>query len=261
MLSARWNPAPRTRTSRFAGFSFLALTLSVLACGVPISASEMTATAVNGGTQPSALLSADSQPVGGRQALPASGIAGLTLTPTPRPSVTPAASASITPTATGAAIDSAAAATQTAAPSASKTPTPSIASARATVNHAEQAVKILNDMRVARNLKPLAIDAKLMAGAEAYAKLMADKDVFSHTGPDGSTPQSRLIASGYKGSFKGEALSAGQVSAQAAIESWRDSPSHAVIVFEPTAVDVGIGFYFDPNDFYGTYWVLMAGVP
>jgi uncharacterized protein YkwD len=103
------------------------------------------------------------------------------------------------------------------------------------------------------------MNPNLMAGAAAYAKLMAEKDMFSHTGPDGSSPQSRLTASGYRGAFKGEALSAGQVTAQEAINSWRDSPSHAAIVFEATTVDVGIGYYFEPGDYYGTYWVLMAG--
>jgi len=124
---------------------------------------------------------------------------------------------------------------------------------------AQQAVKILNDMRVGIGRPALSMNPNLMAGAEAYAKLMAEKDSFSHTGPDGTSPQQRLIASGYRGSFQGEALSAGQGTALEAIHAWRDSPSHAAIVFGAGAVDVGIGYYFDPGDYYGTYWVLMVG--
>jgi uncharacterized protein YkwD len=68
-------------------------------------------------------------------------------------------------------------------------------------------------------------------------------------------------ASSYRGSFKGEALAAGQANAQAAISTWLNSSAHAAIVLSPDAVDVGIGYYYGPGSYYGHYWVLVTGIP
>ena len=107
----------------------------------------------------------------------------------------------------------------------------------------------------------LTSNTSLMTAAASYAQLMAARDTFGHTGPDGSTPQLRVTAAGYRGSFKGEALAAGQSTAAAAVEAWRMSPSHAAIVFDATAVEVGIGYYYEAGDAYGSYWVLVTGAP
>jgi uncharacterized protein YkwD len=90
---------------------------------------------------------------------------------------------------------------------------------------------------------------------------MAERNFFAHDGLDGSTPASRLTASGYAGSFRGEALAAGQTSGQSTVLTWMNSPAHAAIVLDPTAVEVGIGYFYLPGSFYGHYWVLVVGTP
>ena len=49
-------------------------------------------------------------------------------------------------------------------------------------------LSLINDARAAAGLRPLALDAELIAAAQGHAAWMVDADVFSHTGAGGSTP-------------------------------------------------------------------------
>jgi uncharacterized protein YkwD len=66
---------------------------------------------------------------------------------------------------------------------------------------------------------------------------------------------------GYAGRFRGEALAAGQASADAALKTWINSPAHNAIISSADAVEVGIGYGYIPGSYYGHYWVLVTGVP
>jgi uncharacterized protein YkwD len=90
---------------------------------------------------------------------------------------------------------------------------------------------------------------------------MGRSNSFGHTGPDGSSAESRLAAAGYRGRFKGEAIAAGQPSAEAVVTGWINSPGHRAILLEPTAVEIGIGYAFATGSSYGHYWVLNTGIP
>ena len=133
-----------------------------------------------------------------------------------------------------------------------------------------QALQILNAYRTSNDRAALTPNANLAAAASSYARLMADTSWFvdyvryvrdPHDGPDGSSPQSRIAASGYTGRFRGEALAGGQASARDAIDVWLRSPAHLAILVDAAAVEVGIGYYYRPGDLYGHYWVLVTGVP
>jgi uncharacterized protein YkwD len=90
---------------------------------------------------------------------------------------------------------------------------------------------------------------------------MGEANFFSHTGPNGSTPDSRVKASGYAGSYRGEALAAGQATPQAALASLLDSPPHFRILMDAGAAAVGIGYFYQPGSAYGHYWVVVTGTP
>ena len=124
-----------------------------------------------------------------------------------------------------------------------------------------QEVSLVNQTRTQAGLPALKVNGTLSASANAYAKLMADRNFFGHDGIDGSSPQSRIKASGYTGRFKGEALAAGQASAQSALNTWLNSPAHRDILMDRSAVEVGIGFYSKPGTTYTTYWVFVSGTP
>ena len=124
-----------------------------------------------------------------------------------------------------------------------------------------QEVTLVNATRTQAGLPALKVNGTLTSSANAYAKLMADRNFFSHDGIDGSSPQSRIKASGYAGRFKGEALAAGQTSPQSALNTWLNSPAHRDILMDRNAVEVGIGYYSKPGTAYTTYWVFVTGAP
>ena len=107
----------------------------------------------------------------------------------------------------------------------------------------------------------LTLNAALSASAGAYAQYMAQGNFFGHFGPDGSSPTSRIVAAGFKGQYKGEALSAGQTSPSAALQALLASPAHAAILLEKTSVGVGVGYYYSPTSYYKHYWVVVTANP
>lgn len=122
----------------------------------------------------------------------------------------------------------------------------------------------VNEMRRERGLTPLALRLDLSQAARGYAKQMAEGDFFSHVAPDGSGPTARAEAVGYDWRRLGETLAAGQRTAAAAAESWRDSPGHAKIIFDPEHRHVGVGFWRRPSPDreqpgLERFWVLLAG--
>jgi uncharacterized protein YkwD len=124
-----------------------------------------------------------------------------------------------------------------------------------------EVIRLINEYRVSNGRNPLAANASLNAAAGGYARLLGEWNFFGHDGLDGSSPQSRIAAAGYGGRFKGEALSAGQTSAQAAVVAWLNSPAHAAIIFDPSAVEVGVGYHYAGGSAYGHYWVFVTGAP
>jgi uncharacterized protein YkwD len=245
---------------------FALASLLLAACGVPISAADLTLTPEISPTPDNILVAVSSRSIDGDPAVrplaaaaSSSPLASLTARPSASPASTgtpgPTSTPSITPTPT---------VTPTATPFG--TPAPTATPAPAGGSLTDQALAILNKYRTDSGRPPLRVNAALAAAANAYAKTMADNNWFYcgcdfHTGPDGSQPDQRVYRAGYTGQWKGEAIAGGQDSAQSVINTWLNSPAHAAIVLDPSAVEVGIGYYYKAGDLYAHYWVLTTGVP
>jgi uncharacterized protein YkwD len=259
----------RWRLRRAASFSNLLLlallTAAAAGCGVPIAAYELTPTpdGRSGGLE--VLPVSRNLPAPGATVLSSLG-PGVTATATPAPQMTGTAAAAVV-TATAAAVATAAAdSTNSTTATLSGTPALTVATSTTSAFLPADALKAVNDLRTSRGLKPFQLNATLTVAASAYAKLMADKSWFTcgcdpHTGPDGSQPDRRVSVGGYRGLFRGETLAAGQSSGAAVVSGWLASPSHAAIILDTTAVDVGVGYAFNPADPYRHYWVLETGIP
>lgn len=78
---------------------------------------------------------------------------------------------------------------------------------------------------------------------------------YSHTRPDGSSFDTAcpVPATGGKA---GENLNAGNaaVSPETVVASWMASPDHRANILDPDFKYVSVGFIFDPNSSYKTYW-------
>jgi uncharacterized protein YkwD len=142
-------------------------------------------------------------------------------------------------------------------PAASPTPAP----ARQPANFPADFLSALNAERESRGLAQLNSNAALAAAASGYARYMGQADFFAHTGPNGSTPESRVRAAGYAGSYMGEALAAGQATPEAALAALLASPPHQRILLDAGATVVGIGYYYQAGSAYGHYWVVETGAP
>lgn len=97
--------------------------------------------------------------------------------------------------------------------------------------------------------------AKLDRAAGDYARLMARRDHFSHTSPDGSDPGDRISAAGYPWRSYAENIAAGQTRAAQVVRAWLASEGHCRAIMGPYD-EIGIGRGTDPDSRYGTYWVL-----
>ncbi len=235
--------------------------LLTVACGVPLSAEQLALTPESTPTESAVIVAASdvgaSSSADRVSALITSATPSTAGTATPVPSGTPTTSA--TPAVTGT--------PGTATPGPTGTPSVAVAALSAPSGDLPgDALKILNDTRKAQGLPALRPNSNLAAAAAAYARLMADNSWFvysrdPHDGPDGSSPDQRIAAAGYAGRFRGEALAGGQSSAQSAVDTWLNSPAHRAILLDPSAVDVGIGYYYKAGDTYGHYWVLETGIP
>ena len=88
---------------------------------------------------------------------------------------------------------------------------------------------------------------------------MAARNFFDHDTPEGVGPGDRLTAAGYRWAFYGESLGAGFTSAQAAFESWINSPPHRAILLDPKYTEIGVGYA--SGGAWGHYWTATLTTP
>lgn len=114
-------------------------------------------------------------------------------------------------------------------------------------------VQMVNAKRAAAGLKPLTVNATLMAEAQRFSGVQADIGKVTHRGTDGSNAGQRLTRAGYRWAFYGENLAAGQETAEEVVAAWMASPTHRANLLTPKAREIGIGHTFRANDQAGYY--------
>jgi uncharacterized protein YkwD len=107
---------------------------------------------------------------------------------------------------------------------------------------------LLNAQRRAHGLQKLRANGRLRHAAAPYARLMVSRGFFSHDGPDGSTPQSRIQSTHYLDGARvwsiGENIAWGTGSLatpRSIVRSWMNSPGHRANILNPGFRDIGIG--------------------
>lgn len=112
---------------------------------------------------------------------------------------------------------------------------------------------LVNQERAKNGLGALAWGATCENAATVRAREIMTS--YSHTRPDGSTFDTACAvpASGGKA---GENLNAGNaaVSPETVVASWMASPEHRANILDPSFKYMAVGFIFDPNSTYKTYW-------
>lgn len=108
---------------------------------------------------------------------------------------------------------------------------------------------LINNERIVHGERPLQLNANLRNCAQGHSESMAVGDYFSHEGPGGSTPLSRMQAAGYVDSSKigyeiGENIAWGTLwlaTPKAIVESWMQSPEHRANILDANYRETGIG--------------------
>lgn len=116
-----------------------------------------------------------------------------------------------------------------------------------------EVLTLVNKIRIKNNLEQLAWGYN----CESAALLRAEetKTLYSHTRPDGSS-WSTACPAPESGGESGENLAIGNaaVSPATVVALWMGSESHRNNILNPNYTNLAVGFSYDPNSVYRTYW-------
>ena len=124
-----------------------------------------------------------------------------------------------------------------------------------------QTVDAINAYRAQSNLPPYAVDPDLVTAAQAHAADIACKNLFGHTGSNGSTPASRVASTGYVASAITENVYGSfPPLTPAGVVSWwatdQTDPRHNANLISSIYTQIGVGYAFFNN--FGYYVVDFA---
>ena len=177
--------------------------------------------------------------------------AALPEAPAARAAQTEASEASTAPPATSAPTTTVPSTTQ---PTTTTRPTSTSAGPAATVAAQRQrVVDLVNAERAGAGCRPLAVDQRLVAAAQAHSTDMASNDYFSHTSLDGRTFADRILAAGYPRPAA-ENIAKGQRSADEVMRAWMRSKGHRANILDCGLTTIGVGL-----DTRGWYWTQDFG--
>ena len=123
------------------------------------------------------------------------------------------------------------------------------------------AVAAINDVRRREGVNPLSLSQELTIAAEAYSRELAHRNELSHYGADGSTPVTRVAATGYDAIMTGENLASGQRQFDDVLSGWLASPSHRRTLLQEDVSDIGLALAYDPDTMYRTFWTMVVAEP
>jgi uncharacterized protein YkwD len=106
---------------------------------------------------------------------------------------------------------------------------------------------------------PLRLNPTLQNVASSHAAEMARYSYFSHTGRDGSTVDGRATLAGYPWRQIGENIAAGQMTADAVVRGWINSPGHCANIMSPAYSEMGAAFVVNQQSSMGIYWAQVFG--
>jgi uncharacterized protein YkwD len=126
-----------------------------------------------------------------------------------------------------------------------------------------ETINALNAYRAQNGLAAYTVKDNLTKAATAHANDMACNKLFVHAGSDGSTPASRIAASGYVASDVSENIygSYPPLSGQGAIDWWKTDKTdirHNQNLLSTKFTEIGVGYSFYNN--YG-YYVIDFALP
>jgi len=124
---------------------------------------------------------------------------------------------------------------------------------------------LINNARTSSNLAALTINQKLSSAAKAHATDMVCNNYLSHTGLNGSTPETRVVAQSYTASVVIENLYALSPAyggnPQSALNWWMSDPVSKANILDARVTEFGIAYVFSDKSLLGGYFVVVFAKP
>ncbi|MEM9977757.1 MAG: CAP domain-containing protein [Cyanobacteria bacterium P01_D01_bin.2] len=128
---------------------------------------------------------------------------------------------------------------------------------------------LVNGERALYGLAPLTLDLQLDSAAQRHSNDMALNDWYNyadpHLGSDGSTPATRVQASGYQYQSAFENVGVGHYTPNEVFQDWKNSPEHLNNILNPGVTHLGVGHILLENDTgnnnFFDYWTIVLGAP
>ncbi|MCX7996229.1 MAG: CAP domain-containing protein [Patescibacteria group bacterium] len=103
----------------------------------------------------------------------------------------------------------------------------------------ERLFALTNQQRQSVGLTPLKYNEKLSIAARKKAEDMFARNYWAHYGPDGTTPWSFILESGYKYEYAGENLAKNFMFSDGVVDAWMESPTHRENILRKEYTEVG----------------------
>ena len=121
-------------------------------------------------------------------------------------------------------------------------------------------LKLINNYRATKGLKALRLTKTLGAAADHHSVEMATRNYFSHTLAGDVTWSQNIKNHGYTyNTYRGENIAAGNSTALATFNQWKNSPGHNANMLSPNFNAIGIGRAYAATSTYKTYWTTTFG--
>lgn len=114
--------------------------------------------------------------------------------------------------------------------------------------------QVVEQVNIARwdngQLPPLKQNAQLHASSLLHSTNMAVRNFFMHCDPDtGTSHGARMNSAGYSGaSMSAENIAVGYSTAAQVMTGWMNSSGHRANILRTSAVELGVGYFNQPND-------------
>jgi uncharacterized protein YkwD len=120
---------------------------------------------------------------------------------------------------------------------------------------------LINNHRAANGRAPLTVSYLLTRSSAWKSKHMGQYNYFAHDDtPIGRSWSQRTVDCGYTyGTWLGENIAAGYVTAAAVFEGWKNSPGHNSNMLSTNFTAIGIGRHNYAGSTYGWYWTTVFG--
>ncbi len=127
-------------------------------------------------------------------------------------------------------------------------------------SYINEITNLINNARTQAGLPALSVNAQLTVAAQGHSIDMACHGLLSHTGSDSSSVHERVVAAGYAPSYSSEIIY-GSGYPQTAFDWWINDQIHRDEILNPNVIDMGIGYAYNADTPYGSYYTVDFGSP